>query len=63
MSEFLEAPDGSRIAYHQTPGTSPGVIFLGGFKSDMEGIKAISLEAWCREQGLGFIRFDYLDVG
>nr|WP_305792856.1 alpha/beta hydrolase [Sedimenticola hydrogenitrophicus] len=56
-------PDGKRIAYHKTEGTGPGVLFLGGFKSDMTGTKAVTLEQWCREQGRAFIRFDYSGHG
>jgi len=38
-------------------------MFLGGFKSDMTGSKALALEQWCQSQGVGFIRFDYLGHG
>ncbi|MBZ8117095.1 alpha/beta hydrolase [Roseovarius sp. LXJ103] len=65
MSEisFLETQTGRQIAYHQTPGTSPGVMFLGGFKSDMNGTKAVALETWARRTGRGFVRFDYSGHG
>ena len=48
--------DGIAIAYHHTPARGagarlPGVVFLGGFMSDMEGGKALHLEATCRERG------------
>src|SRR3546814_8124302 len=61
-------PDGIRIAHHHTPpagsGASlPGVVFLGGFKSDMQGGKALRLEAFCRERGQQFTRFDYRGHG
>lgn len=56
--------DGKRtIAYHQTPGKGPGVVFLTGFKSDMTGGKAIALEAHCKSQGRAFLRFDYTGHG
>ncbi|HHI71788.1 MAG TPA: alpha/beta hydrolase, partial [Rhodobacteraceae bacterium] len=55
--------NGRRIAYHQTAGKGPGVVFLGGFKSDMEGTKAIWLEAWAKAQGLAFLRLDYSGHG
>ena len=61
--EFLDRADGETIAYHATPGKSPGVIFCGGFMSDMTGIKATALEASCRAQARAFIRFDYLGHG
>ncbi len=62
--------DGRRIAYHRTAprdegraGGRPGVVFLGGFKSDMTGTKAQALEGICRARGLGFLRFDYTGHG
>lgn len=61
--DFLETPSGRKIAYHLTVGAGPLVVFLGGFKSDMEGTKAIYLEAWAREAGRGFLRFDYSGHG
>lgn len=60
---FLDTPEGRRIAYHKCEGTGPGVIFLGGFRSDMEGTKAIHLEAWASEERRSFIRFDYSGHG
>lgn len=60
---FLETPHGTRIAYHRTPGDLPGVVFLGGFASDMTGGKACALEAFARERGQAFVRFDYQGHG
>lgn len=60
---FLTTPQGRRIAYHRTDGTGPGVVFLGGFKSDMQGTKAMHLETWARAQGRAFLRFDYSGHG
>lgn len=54
---------GVSIAYHRTPGKSPGVVFLGGFMSDMSGTKATTLEAFCRDRGQAFLRFDYRGHG
>nr|WP_231575908.1 alpha/beta fold hydrolase [Pseudorhodobacter ferrugineus] len=63
---FTTAQD-RRIAYHQTPrqnpGQGPGVVFLGGFKSDMSGTKALYLEDWAQTQGHAFLRFDYSGHG
>jgi len=56
-------PQGRRIAYHLTDGTGPAVVFLGGFKSDMGGTKAVHLEAWAKSQGRAFLRFDYSGHG
>ena len=60
---YLETAQGRRLAYHLTPGQGPTVVFLGGLKSDMEGTKAIHLEAWCAAQGRAFLRFDYSGHG
>ena len=51
------------MAYHRAPGQLPGVLFCGGYTSDMTGTKALALEAFCREQGRAFIRFDYSGHG
>lgn len=61
--EWLETPQGRRIAYHRRPGRGPGVVFLGGFKSDMEGTKALFLQDWAERQGRAFLRFDYSGHG
>jgi pimeloyl-ACP methyl ester carboxylesterase len=60
---FLDTPQGRRLAHHRIPGTGPGVVFLGGFRSDMEGTKALHLETWARGQGRAFLRFDYSGHG
>ncbi len=52
-----------KIAYYQTPGRAPGVVFLGGFMSDMSGTKATYLEACCRAWGRAYVRFDYFGHG
>ncbi|MDH3473823.1 MAG: alpha/beta hydrolase [Rhodospirillales bacterium] len=59
----LARPDGSVIAYHKSPGRAPGIVFLGGFMSDMTGGKALALEAHARAQGQAFLRFDYQGHG
>lgn len=59
----LARPDGATIAYHKTPGNGPGIVFLGGFMSDMTGTKAVALEDWCRARGAAFLRFDYRGHG
>lgn len=60
---YLDALKGRKIAYHRTTGTGPGVVFLGGFKSDMEGTKALHLEAWARRTGRAYLRLDYSGHG
>lgn len=44
-------------------GGRPGVIWLGGFKSDMASIKATALDQWAAETGRAFVRFDYSGHG
>jgi pimeloyl-ACP methyl ester carboxylesterase len=61
--QFLDAGPGVSIAYHRFAGKSPGVVFLGGFMSDMTGTKAVNLEAVCRKRGQAFLRFDYRGHG
>jgi len=61
--QILAREDGATIAYHQTPGKHPGVLFLTGFKSDMTGGKALELEAFCQEIGHAYTRFDYQGHG
>ena len=63
MSQMLTTPQGRRLAYDLTPGDGPAVVFLGGFRSDKEGTKALHLEAWARTAGRGFLRFDYSGHG
>lgn len=60
---FHDTDSGRRIAYVKTEGTGPTVIFLGGYKSDMTGTKAVWLEDWCRARGRAFLRFDYSGHG
>ena len=66
--ERLQRPDGNFVAYVRSDGRAPhaalpGVVFLGGFRSDMTGTKAIALDAWAKENGRAFLRFDYLGHG
>lgn len=63
QTQYLECANGRRIAYHVTDGTGPVIVFLGGLKSDMEGTKAVHLEAWAKAHGRAFLRFDYSGHG
>lgn len=63
MTDFLTTPQGRTLAYERVPGKAPGVVFLGGFKSDMTGTKAQFLDSWARERGRAFLRFDYSGHG
>ena len=65
---YLEISADRRIAYHRLRAERdgarlPGVIFLGGFRSDMAGTKAVWLEDWARARGRAYLRFDYRGHG
>ncbi|MCC8980460.1 alpha/beta hydrolase [Bradyrhizobium acaciae] len=75
---FIEVGEGSearRIAVRARAGSAagstsgapgsgaPGLFWLGGFKSDMTGTKAIALDAWAAEHGRSCVRFDYSGHG
>lgn len=62
-AQILTRDGGATIAYRRLEGKSPGVVFLGGFMSDMTGTKAIELERYCRAAGRAFVRFDYQGHG
>lgn len=74
----LDLGDGRQIAYHRHPRAAndltahgnhekqtrlPGIVFLGGFASDMNGTKAMALDAYCAATGRAFLRFDYTGHG
>lgn len=63
MTDYLDTAQGRRIAYVRTGGTGPGVVFLGGFMSDMTGTKAVFLQDWAERTGRAFLRFDYSGHG
>lgn len=55
--------DGLPIAYDCVAGQQPGVMFCGGFMSDMSGSKASTLAAHCATHNRAFVRFDYSGHG
>lgn len=64
MVKYLKREGKPSLAYVSSAGDkSPTVMFLGGFRSDMEGTKATFLESKCIEAGHPFIRFDYSGHG
>lgn len=63
MTNMLKTPEGREIAYDRSEGATPGVVFLGGFRSDKEGTKALALEEWAKAHGRAFLRFDYSGHG
>ncbi|MCV3206288.1 alpha/beta hydrolase [Mesorhizobium sp. YC-39] len=59
---FLDV-DGLTIAARQTAGAAPGIVWLGGYKSDMLGTKAETLSDWASREGRAFLRHDYSGHG
>ena len=59
----LDLPAGRRIATRYREGSGPTLVFLPGYASDMEGSKAVALEAWAAERGLPMLRLDYSGTG
>lgn len=51
------------IAIEQRGGGAPGIFWLGGFRSDMMGAKAMALDALGADKGLAVTRFDYSGHG
>lgn len=65
MSEIerLARPDGETLAFRRVPGAGPTVLWISGFRSDMEGTKALALDAAARERGWDFVRYDHFAHG
>ncbi len=63
MSQTFHQNAIRQLAYNKTEGDGPGVVFLGGFRSDKEGTKALYLEEWAQRRGRAFLRFDYSGHG
>ena len=55
--EFLDH-HGTPIAWRRIEGSTPGVVWLGGYRSDMLGTKAETLAAWAERTGRAFLRHD-----
>lgn len=55
--------EGNPIAVRHRPGNPPGLIWLGGYRSDMMGTKAVALDSWAGERGLACTRHDYSGHG
>lgn len=63
-TEWLKLPSGSSIATRLREGTGPAtLVFLPGYASDMEGGKALALDAFAAERGFGLLRLDYSGTG
>ena len=62
-AQFVTRPDGVRLAYRHLPGRGPTLVFLPGYKSDMQGGKAQALAAWGADKGHAMLRLDYSGCG
>jgi pimeloyl-ACP methyl ester carboxylesterase len=60
---FLDLPDGARIAYRARAGVAPTLVFFPGYASDMEGAKALALDAFAERRGIAMLRLDYSGTG
>ena len=63
MTKFINTPNSNTLAYNQLTGKNVGIVFLGGYNSDMEGKKAWYIEKWAEENNHSFLRFDYSGHG
>ena len=61
--QHLIRPDGERLAWRRTEGDGPTVLWIGGFRSDMDGTKALHLEAEARARGWAYVRYDHFAHG
>jgi pimeloyl-ACP methyl ester carboxylesterase len=61
--QFVDRGDSLRLAFRKREGRGPKIVFLPGYASDMEGAKAVALDAFASEQRLPLLRFDYSGTG
>ena len=61
--QTLTRPDGETLAFKAVAGVGPTVVWIGGFRSDMEGTKALALDAAARERGWNYVRYDHFAHG
>lgn len=62
MVQYVDV-EGRRIACRRRDGLSPTLVFFPGYASDMEGTKAVALDAFAERRGLAMLRFDYSGTG
>jgi len=63
MRHDLTRPDGETLAVERVEGAGPTVLWIGGFRSDMQGTKAVVLDAAARERGWTYVRYDHFAHG
>lgn len=61
--QHLIRPDGETLAFKRVEGSGPTVVWIGGFRSDMEGTKALALDSAARERGWTYVRYDHFAHG
>lgn len=61
--EWCVRADGMRLAFRRQPGKGPTLVFLPGYMSDMQGSKALALEAWAIRKGRALLLLDYSGCG
>ena len=62
-TQTLTRPDGETLAFRRVEGNGPTILWIGGFRSDMEGTKALALDMAARERGWTFVRYDHFAHG
>ncbi len=61
--QHLACRGGETLAWRRVEGEGPTVVWIGGFRSDMEGTKALALDAAARERGWDYVRYDHFAHG
>ena len=57
--KYISRPNGNKIAYRQNMSDNLdaiGVVFCSGFQSNMQGVKAVAIENYCKNSNLPFVR-------
>ena len=49
-----------KIAYKYTKGCSPGIVFVHGLNSDMQGLKVKSIEKYTKKKGMDILSEGYV---
>jgi pimeloyl-ACP methyl ester carboxylesterase len=61
--EYFTRADGVRLAFRRVAGKGPTIVFLPGYMSDMQGSKALAIEAWAIRNSRAMLRLDYAGCG
>jgi pimeloyl-ACP methyl ester carboxylesterase len=61
--QYFTRADSVRLAFHYVKGKGPAIVFLPGYMSDMQGSKALAIEAWAIKNGRAMLRLDYAGCG